>query len=132
MTSLSVLHQNKFDSSKRIATTDVKCLKLKKMAKNIISDSDKSSSINKRVREDGTLTKKVDSSNFLIIRSGDYKLSQTAVNQLNHFSEQILIMVQNYTIKAAKCSHCLKTKMTQIHLQNNVPSVKDHLKHREG
>ena len=41
-------------------------------------------------------------------------------------------MVRNHTIKATKCSLCLNTKMTQVHLQNNVPSVKDHLKHPEG
>ena len=49
----------------------MKCLKLKKMAKNIISDTDKSSSINKRVSEDGTLIKEVHSIEFVINRSGD-------------------------------------------------------------
>ena len=49
----------------------LKWLKLKKMAKNIISDTDKSSSINKRVREDGTLIKEVDSIELVINRSGD-------------------------------------------------------------
>ena len=71
--------------------------------------------------------------NLLLIEV-EIKLSQTAVNQQNHFSEQILIMVRKkqHTIKATKCSQCLNPKMTQIHLQNNVPSVKDHLKHHEG
>ena len=40
-------------------------------------------------------------------------------------------MVRNHTIKATKCSLCLNTKMTQIQLQNNMLSVKDHLKHHE-
>ena len=61
----------------------------------------------------------------------EIKLSQIAVNQQNNFSKQILIMVRNHTIKATKCSLCLNIKMTQIQLQNNMLSVKDHLKHHE-
>ena len=49
----------------------LKCLKLKKMAKNIISNTDKGTSINKRVREDETLIKEVDSIEFVINKSGD-------------------------------------------------------------
>ena len=41
------------------------------MGKNIISDTDKNSSINKRVREDGTSIKEVDSIEFVINKSGD-------------------------------------------------------------
>ena len=52
------------------------------MAKNIISDTDKSSSINKSVREDGTLIKEVDSIEFVINRSGDKTFTKTAVNQI--------------------------------------------------
>ena len=101
------------------------------MAKNIISDTDKSDSINKRVREDRTLIKEVENIDFFINRNGD-KTFRNTVNQQIHFSEHILIMVRNHTIKATKCFLCLNTKMTQIHLQNNVLIVKDHLKHHEG
>ena len=41
------------------------------MVKNITSDTYKSSSINKRVREDGTLIKEVDNIEFVINSSGD-------------------------------------------------------------
>ena len=44
----------------------LKCLKLKKMAESIVSDNDKSSNINKRVRVDGTLIKEVDNTEFVI------------------------------------------------------------------
>ena len=48
-----------------------KCLKLKKIAQNTISDTDKSSSINKRLLEDRTLITEVDNIDFFINRSGD-------------------------------------------------------------
>ena len=63
-----------------------KCLKLKEMTENIISDTNKSNCISKRVREDRTLIKEVGNIEFIINRSGD-KSMPTAVNQLNHFSE---------------------------------------------
>ena len=44
----------------------LKCLKFKKMAESIVSDNDKSSNINKRVRVDGTLIKEVDNTEFVI------------------------------------------------------------------
>ena len=49
----------------------LKCSKLKKIAKNIIPDNYKSSSINKRVLEDRTLIKEVDNVDFVINSSGD-------------------------------------------------------------
>ena len=52
-------------------------------------------------------------------------LSQTAVKQQNSFLEYVLIMVLTLTIKEKKCSLCLNIKMTEIHLKNNVLSVKD-------
>ena len=64
----------------------MKCLKLKKMAKNIISDTDKSSSINKRVREDGTLIKEVDSIEFVINRSGDKTFTNSSKSTKSFFS----------------------------------------------
>ena len=77
------------------------------MAESIISYTNKSSSIKKRVQEDETLIKEVENIEFIIV-------------------------VWNHTIKATKCSLCLNTKITQIHLKNNLPSVKDRLKHHEG
>ena len=62
------------------------------MPENIISDTDKSSSINKRVREDEIVIKEVENIDFFINKV-ETKFSQTAVNQQKHFSEQILIMV---------------------------------------
>ena len=49
----------------------LKCLKLKKIAQNTISDTDNSSSINNRLLEDRTLIKEVDNIDFFINRSGD-------------------------------------------------------------
>ena len=78
------------------------------MTENITSYTDKSSNINKRVPEDGTLIKDVDNIDFVINRSGDK--SQTAVNQLNHFSEQILIIIGNYAIQAKSSPTVSKRK----------------------
>ena len=55
------------------------------MAKNMISDTDKSSSINKRVREDGTLIKEVDSIEFVINRSGDETFTNSSKSTKSFF-----------------------------------------------
>ena len=63
----------------------MKRLKLKKMAKNIISDTDKSSSINRKVREDGTLVKEVDSTAFVINRRGDKTFKNSSKSTKSFF-----------------------------------------------
>ena len=55
------------------------------MARNIISDTYKSSSINKRVREDGTLVKEVDSIEFVINRSGDKTFTNSSKSAKSFF-----------------------------------------------
>ena len=70
-------------------------------------------------------------SNLLLIEV-KILLSQTAVNQQNHFSEQIFIIVRNRTIKATKCSLCSNTKMTQIHLQEQCVKCKRSFKTSRG
>ena len=107
------------------------CLNLKKMAKNIISDTNESSSINKRVRQDGTLVKEVDSIEFVINRSGDKTFTNSSKSTKSFFRTDPNYGPRLYD-KSNKVLPLSQTKMTQIHLQNNVPSVKDHLKHHEG
>ena len=92
------------------------------MAKNITSDTDKSSSINKRVKEDGTLIREVRNIESFINKSGDKTFTNSSKSTKSFFRT---IMVRNHTIKATKCSLGVNSKMTQIHLLNNVPSVKD-------
>ena len=63
----------------------LKCLKLKKMAKYIISDTEKSSCINKRVREDGTLVKKVDNTELVINMKGDTRVTNSSKSTKSFF-----------------------------------------------
>ena len=71
------------------------------MAENIFSATDKSSRINKRVQEDDTLIKK-EIMAILSLIEVKIILSQAAVNQQNHFSDWILIIIWNHTIKAKR------------------------------
>ena len=101
----------------------MKCLKLKKMAKNIISDTDKSSSINKRVREDGTLIKEVDSIEFFINRSGDKTFTNSSKSTKSFFrtdpnygpksydkSNKVLPLSQNQNDSNSPPEQCAKRK----------------------
>ena len=55
------------------------------MAENIISYANKSSSINKRVREDGTLIKEVEKIDFFINRSGDKTFTNSSKSSKSFF-----------------------------------------------
>ena len=98
------------------------------MAKYIISDTEKSSCINKRVREDGTLVKKVDNTKLVLNTKGD-----TRVTNSSKSTKQFFRIDPNHGSKSCdKSSKVLPVlKKTQIHLQFNVPNVKDLLKHHE-
>ena len=61
-------------------------LKLKEMAENIISDTDKSSSINKSIREVTTLIKEVGNIEFVINRSGDETFTNSSKSTKSFFS----------------------------------------------
>ena len=101
----------------------MKCLKLKKMAKNIISDTDKSSSINKRVREDRILIKEVDSIEFVINRSGDKTFTNSSKSTKSFFradpnygpksydkSNKVLPLSQNQDDSNSPLEQCAKCK----------------------
>ena len=55
------------------------------MDKNIISNTDKSSSINKRVQEDGTLIKEGENIDFFINRSGDKTFTNSSKSTKSFF-----------------------------------------------
>ena len=93
------------------------------MAKNIISDTDKSSSINKRVREDGTLVKEVDSIEFVINRSGDKTFINSSKATKSFFrtdpyygpksydkSNKVLPLSQNQNDSNSPLEQCAKCK----------------------
>ena len=55
------------------------------MAKYIISDTEKSSCINKTVREDGTLVKKVDNTELVINMKGDTRVTNSSKSTKSFF-----------------------------------------------
>ena len=55
------------------------------MADNIISSNDKNSSINKKVRGDGTLIKEVDNIEFVIYRKGDKTFTDSSKSTKSFF-----------------------------------------------
>ena len=101
----------------------MKCLKLKKMAKNIVSNTDKSTSINKRVREDETLIKEVDSIEFVINKSGDKTFTNSSKSTKLFFrtdpnygpklydkSNKVLPLSQNQNDSNSPPEQCAKCK----------------------
>ena len=52
---------------------------------NIISDTNKSSSINKKIREDGTLIKEGENIEFVINRSGDKAFTNSSKSRKSFF-----------------------------------------------
>ena len=101
------------------------------MAKSIISDTDKSCSINKRVREDGTLIKEVDNIEFVINKSRDKTFTNSSKSTKSFFRTD-----PNYGPKSYDKSNTVlplsQNQNDSIHLPKNVPSAKNHLKHHEG
>lgn len=79
------------------------------MAEKIIFDTDKSSRINRRVQEDGTLIKEADNVEFVINRNEDniFTHSNKPGNSLFRIYPT---MVWNHAIKATKCSFYINTK----------------------
>ena len=65
------------------------------MAENVISDTDKSSSINKRVGENGTLIKEVENIDFFIDRSGDKTFTNISKSTKSFFRAD-----PNYVLKS--------------------------------
>ena len=99
----------------------MKSLKLKKIAENIISDNNKSSSINKRVQEDGTLIKEVDNIEFVINRSGDKIIANSSKSTKSFFrtdpnydqksydkSNKVLPLSQNQNDSHSSTEKCAK------------------------
>ena len=93
------------------------------MAKIIISDTDESSSINNRVREDGILVKEVDSIEFFINRSGDKSFTNSSKSTKSFFradpnygpksydkSNKVLPLSQNQNDLNSPPEHCAKCK----------------------
>ena len=65
------------------------------MAKNIISDTDKSSSFNKRVRKDGALIEEVDNIEFVINRIRDKSFTNSCKSTKSFFRTDL-----NYGLKS--------------------------------
>ena len=93
------------------------------MARNIISGTDQSSGINKRVREDGTLIKEVDSIEFVINRSGDKTFTNSSKSTKSFFrtdpnygpksydkSNKVLPLSQNQNDSNSPPEQCAKCK----------------------
>ena len=97
------------------------------MAEKIIFDTDKSSRINRRVQEDGTLIKEADNVEFVINRNEDNIFTHS-----NKPGNSLFRIYPNYGLKSCDKSNKVlllyQHQMTQIHLKNNAPSEKDHLK----
>ena len=93
------------------------------MAQNVISDTDKSSSINKRVREDGTLIKEVENVDFFINRSGDKTFTSSSKSTKSFFktdpnygpksydkSNKVLTLPQHQNDSNSFQEQCAKSK----------------------
>ena len=96
------------------------------MAENIISDTDKSSSINKRVQEDGTLIKEVDNIEVVINRSGDKTVTNSSKSTKTFFRTDPNYGPKSYD-KSNKVLPLYQHQNDSVHFQNNASSVKDHL-----
>ena len=103
----------------------MKCLKLKNIAKNIIYNTNKRNSINKRVREDGKLIKEVDSIEFVINRSEDKTFTNSSKSTKSFFradpnygpksydkSNKVLPLSQNQNDSNSPPEQCTKCKQS--------------------